>query len=316
MNTTLIGFLASLMAGIFFGLYPVPRRYVQFGINDFMISMTLGVFLTGLISIFTGISSFAGFGLNQWLIGILAGGCWCLGTILYVYAVDCMGVGRATPIKNLTAILGIMFGLIIFQEYKDLNLLKGIFLAAGTGCLITTGMLLGGIQGQGDISRPSCPVNLVVPDFIKQTPSAAGWILALGAALMYAVFSIPTRILSTTADNVFQFLPAVGIGALLTSIILDMLLTSDHTWLNNSLKEHLLAILSGGLWSVAFIGLATGLKHLGVSISWPLANSSTIFSVLYAVFIAREISFSSNKSQIIKGLLVGIMGITLLGLSM
>jgi glucose uptake protein GlcU len=319
LQLTTIGFIGGLTAGLFFGLYPIPRRYVKFGINDYMISMSLGVLFFSIMAAIIGKIPVFALSLNQWLIGILAGICWCLGTILYVYSVDCIGIGRSTPIKNLTAILGIIFGLIIFKEYQTLNLTKTISLVIGTGLLIYSGKILGVIQGQENIARASCPVNIIVPDFFhknRKNALTAGWILALGAALMYAIFSVPVRILSDSTNTVYQFLPAVAIGALTISLILDKLFTSRHTWRKISFKGHLLALSSGGLWSIAFIGLATGLKYLGVSIGWPLANSSTVFSVIYAVFIAQEINYKINKKTIISGLCLGILGIIFLGLSM
>ncbi len=88
MNPTLIGFLGGLTAAVFFGLYPVPRKYVKLGINDFMISMSLGVLASGLLAGF-----FTGFPYLHitpflFVVALIAGTCWCLGTFLYIYAVD------------------------------------------------------------------------------------------------------------------------------------------------------------------------------------------------------------------------------------
>lgn len=46
-NNIVLGLFSSLIAAVFLGIYPVPRKYVDFGINDYMISMTIGVFLSG-----------------------------------------------------------------------------------------------------------------------------------------------------------------------------------------------------------------------------------------------------------------------------
>lgn len=324
LSSVSLGILASLIAALFFGIYPVPRRYVKFGINDYMISMTIGVMGTGFLISTVFLSSFTGaLGLTLTYIefgtSLLAGGLWSLGTLLYVYSVDCVGVGRATPVKNITAVIGVSFGLLLFQEYEGLTMLSLILLIVGTIFIVLSGKFLGFIQGREGLSRPSCPVNLVVPEFFgddRKTTITAGWILALGAAFMYGFQSISIKFLSSSTDTVFQFLTAVGIGALLTSLIADRILTSTHNWRKEPLKEHVYAISGGILWVVAFVGLATGIKLVGLSVSWPMAMSSTVFAVLYALFFGRELDFSENKSSILKGLVLGISGIILLGLSM
>ncbi len=229
-----------------------------------------------------------------------------------------MGVGRATPIKNITAVLGVLFGLIVFQEYEGLSTFSLITLAIGTILIVYAGKILGFIQGSTGISRPSCPINLVVPKFMeknKKTALTAGWILALGAALLYGLTSISLKVLSSSTESVFQFLPIVGIGALVTSFAADRTLTSTHSWRREPVKEHLYAVLGGILWVIGFMGLTLGIKFVGLSISWPMAMSSTVFAVLYAILLGKEIDFSNNKKTIIKGLLVGIIGIALLGSS-
>ena len=73
MSEVLIGFGGSILAAIFFGLYPVPRRYVKFGINDFMISMTIGIIFAGLVTnYFVGLI-FPPLTVFQWGMGLLAG---------------------------------------------------------------------------------------------------------------------------------------------------------------------------------------------------------------------------------------------------
>ncbi len=319
LSPSILGIFASLLAAAFFGLYPVPRRHVEFGINDYMISMTLGVLLSALsFSVFSGVP-FLNLPPYEIIVGLIAGILWALGTILYVYAVDCIGVGRATPVKNITAALGVIFGLVIFQEYRGLTISKFVFLSIGTILIIASGKYLGSVQGREDVARPSCPVDLIVPEFLSddgKTFLTAGLIFAVATAFAYGVQSIPVRVLSFSTDSVFEFLPYVGFGAFLTSIVSDATLTSNHTWGEVSPRGHLTAAFSGLLWTVAFVGLAIGIKLVGLSISWPLAMSSSIFAVLYGLFIGREVIFEEHRKEILQGLSFGILGIVLLGLSL
>lgn len=321
-STKLIGILASLIAAIFFGLYPVPRRYVNFGITDYMISMSLGLLTAGFI-ISLGASLILNapliqLSMSQWGYALLAGILWCLGTIMYVSSVDCAGVGRATPIKNLTLIFGVLFGLFLFQEYTGLTLINIVMILTGSLLLIYSGKKLSSIQGQQDIARPSCPVDLVIPEILgedKKTTLTAGIILALGAALMYGLTTIPIKTLTRNTQTITQFIPIVGLGALTTATIADPILTTTHTWKNTPPKQHLIAALSGLIWIIGFTGLTVGIKLVKLSISWPIAMSSTVFAVIYAIFLVKEIDVKENMKEIIIGLTVGIAGIILLGLS-
>lgn len=318
-DSAIIGILASLMAAAFFGLYPVPRRYVEFGINDYMISMTLGVLASTVVfSLFSGFP-FLSLPTYEIIVGLIAGILWTLGTILYVYSVDCIGVGRATPVKNITAALGVIFGLVIFQEYRGLAASEFVFLSVGTAFIIASGKYLGSVQGKEGVARPSCPVDLIVPDFLsddRKTFLTAGLIFAVATAFAYGVQSIPVRVLSFSTDSVFEFLPYVGLGAFLTSIVSDAILTSDHTWRKVPLSGHSIAAFSGLLWTVAFIGLAIGIKLVGLSVGWPLAMSSTIFAVFYGLSIGGEVGFEEQRREILQGLAFGILGIILLGMSL
>lgn len=314
-----IGILASLLSAIFFGLYPATRRYVSSGINDYMISMTLGVLASSVLFSKIAGTQILNLPTYHWILGLIAGGLWSLGTILYVYSVDCIGVGRATPVKNITAALGVVFGLVIFQEYRELGSFGLLYLISGTFLVVLSGKYLGSIQGRHGVARPTCPVNLVVPDFFhekKKTALTAGLILALSTAFIYGIQSIPVRVLSFSTNSAFEFLPAVGTGALSVSLASNLVLTTKRAWREVPVSEHMIATLGGLLWTTAFVGLALGIKLVGLSISWPIAMSSTVFAVLYGLFIGKEVDFSSNRNEIIQGLFFGILGIIFLSMSM
>lgn len=318
LEAAVFGVLASLLSAVFFGLYPVPRRYVDFGINDYLISMTLGVLICGLA-----LSTFSSFSIlylsgEKWILGLITGSLWALGTVLYVSSVDCSGVGRATPIKNITAAVGLALGLIVFREIQGLTWLKTVYIIIGTFLIIWAGKILGSIQGKVDISRPSCPVDLAIPRFFTEdlkTPMTAGFILALGAAVLYGFTSIPLKMLTARTGSVFQFLPSVGLGALITSVLADTAFTTTHTWRKVPVKEHFFAVLGGFIWVFGLLFLSTGIKLVKLSVAWPIAMSSTVFAILYAL-IAKEIKFGSNKKEVLKGLSIGVFGIFLLGMSL
>lgn len=320
-ESSLLGILASIIAALFFGLYPAPRRYVRSGIIDFMISMSLGVIITSVaLSVSFRISVLV---LNFYQIGLslLAGGLWGIAIILYVYSVDCVGVGRATPVKNITAVFGVIFGLVFFQEYVGLSLWQFVYLGVGTFLVVYAAKILGSVRGKLGVARPTCPVNLVTPDFLhedKKENIITGGILAFGAAVFFGINTIPLKLLSISVNNTPEFFPIAvirGLGALMTAIIADFVLTSEHTWKESSLKEHLFAGLSGLLWTGGFLGLILGIRLIGLSISWPLAMSSTVFAVLYGLFIGKEVDFASQKKEVLGGIFLGVLGIILLSLS-
>jgi len=254
--------------------------------------------------------------LPQIALSYLSGLLWCMGMVCYIYSVDCVGVGRATPVKNLTVILGVIFGVFIFKEFSWQNTFSLILLGGATGLVILSTILLGKLVPMGELARESCPIHLIKPKLKKVSQySVVGFGFALGAALFYALFGIPGKLVMESTDSVWSYFTFMGQGTLVGALACYFIIGKDRGWTRVSPKDHLLAMLSGLLWVVAFASLANTLKLLGMAIAWPIANLNTIVTVVYSSLVLKEISIRPQRTRMFTGLTMGVMGIILLALA-
>ena len=116
-------------------------------------------------------------------------------------------------------------------------------------------------------------------------------------------------------DSVWPYFALMGQGTLLGAIACYFIVGKDRGWTKVSRQDHLLAMVSGVLWVVAFASLAIILKLLGIAVAWPVANLSTIVTVLYSSLVLREISIREQRTKMFTGLFMGAMGVVLLVLA-
>jgi glucose uptake protein GlcU len=300
---------------IFFGLYAIPRRYADSPSLEFLLTLCITVAIS---------TSIAGVFFSGWLavslltivLSYLSGILWCMGTVCYIYSVDCVGVGRATPVKNLTVILGVIFGVFLFKEFSWQNKLPLALLGGATSLVILSTILLSKLVPVTELARESCPIHLIKPKLKKVSQySVVGFGFALAAALFYSLFGIPGKVVMESTDSVLPYFTLMGQGTLVGALACYFTIGKNRAWTRVSSRDHLLAILSGLLWVVAFASLATTLKLLGMAIAWPIANLNTLVTVLYASLVLREISPREQRTRMFSGLIMGVVGIILLGLA-
>lgn len=300
---------------VLFGLYAIPRRYANSPSLEFLLTMCItvaicttagGVFLPG----------WGAISLSQIGLSYLSGLLWCMGTVCYIYSVDCVGVGRATPVKNLTVVLGVVFGIFIFKEFSWQNRLPLVLLAGATALVLLSTILLGRLIPVGELATPSCPINLIKPKLRKAHQySVVGFGFALAAALFYGLFGVPGKLVMQSMDSVWPYFTLMGQGTLLGAIACYFLIGKERSWTKVPRKDHLLAMVSGLLFVVAFASLAIILKLLGMAIAWPVANLNTIVTVVYSSLVLKEISIRQQRTKMFAGLFIGAMGMVLLALA-
>ena len=297
---------------VLFGLYAVPRRYAQSPSLEFLLTMCITVAIcttaAGII-----LPRWPAISLPQIGLSYLSGLLWCMGTVCYIYSVDCVGVGRATPVKNLTVVLGVIFGILIFKEFSWQNKLPLGLLGGATALVLLSTILLGRLIPVSELATPSCPINLIGPKLKKAHHySVVGFGFALAAALFYGLFGVPGKLVMESVDSVWPYFTFMGQGSLVGALACYFLMSKDRSWAKVRPKDHLLAMLSGLLFVVAFASLAIILKLLGMAIAWPIANLNTIVTVVYSSLVLKEISVREQRTKMFTGLFIGAMGIVLL----
>lgn len=301
----------GILSLVFFGLYAVPRRYTESPTPQFLLIMGITIAACTSISglLFTERLAVS---LPQIVLSYVSGLLWFVGTICYVYAIDCVGVGRATPIKNLTVILGVFFGLLIFREFSWQDKLSLTLLGTATISILLSTIILGKLVPTTELAKPSCPL-LIKPRGKKSDQYAlVGFVLALTAALFYALFGVPGKMAIESMDSVWPYFMFMGQGILVGSLVFYFILAKGENWSRVSLKDNFWGMLSGILWVLAFASLANTLRLLGMATAWPIANLNTIVTVLYSSLVLREISLRYQAKRAFTGFILGITGIALL----
>src|SRR5437764_10911845 len=131
----LLGILSGFTAGAWLGAAEAPTKLVSIGISPIAISlvMVIGVFLArwSLPALILGTSSIgADLRRTPHLIiwAVLAGCIWAVANTLTIFAIRDIGLSIAFPLWNSNSLLGILWGVIVFNELRlaDLRRWTGV----------------------------------------------------------------------------------------------------------------------------------------------------------------------------------------------
>lgn len=295
----LVGFGYAVAALILFGLYMVPRKLTKLRDLPFVLSMCLGV----VVSIIAASLLIHGVplvhtGARSEMLGFLCGPVWYLGVLFYTISVTRMGLTLATPIKNTTAVLGNLVGLIYFAEWRETQPVPAVI---GSLLVVVSAWI---------ISRTSENHEK------RSTISAAGVTAALLAALFFSAYTVPFRIAQTEGIDTVTLVAYMGLGTLAGALVAFALLDRDwRGWVRIPLREHGYAALCGAIWVVAVIAMAEAIRHIGLAITWPFTNLNMIVTIACGILIFHEINVRKFGKVLALGMVVGVLGIALLGVA-
>jgi glucose uptake protein len=292
------GFGWALWALVFFGLYMVPRKLARMSDLPFVLTMSVGVVLTtGLAGLLSPAGSPAVGSPARWL-AFLCGPIWYLGVLFYAMSVTRMGLALSTPIKNTTAVLGALIGLLVFAEWRET---QPVLTLAGSLLVVLCAVILAQ-TGENDCRR-SC----VTP---------AGVACALAAAVFFAAYTIPFKIAQQAGLDTLTLVAYMGLGTLAAAVVCFALFDRGWAkWRQQPLAHHTWAALAGLIWVLAVICMAEAIKRIGLAITWPFTNLNTVVTVACGIIVFREISVRKFWKTILLGLMAGVAGVVLLGLA-
>jgi glucose uptake protein GlcU len=312
------GFIYALISLAFFSLYALPRRYVNSGSMEYMLSLCVGsLACTSLVGWF--LTRGAGLPIRHVLLSYLSGLIWFLATLSFVYSVDCMGLGRAAVLRNTTVAFGVLFGIALFGEYSLRRPFQLLLVLLGAATVIAAASIFSKIAATSDVVRPSCPVNLIRPKALvrgmDRRPVLVGTIFGLVAALLYASYTVPGKIVMNESPGPWQYFFMIGQGAFVACLAGYFMLTRTKVWTRVSLRDHALALLAGALWSAAFGFMLMSMRILGLAIAWSMINLSAVVQLLVSILVLKEIPLDQHRRPVVLGSFAAVAGIVLLGLS-
>jgi len=294
----LTGYGLATLALVLFGLYMVPRKLISLRDRPFVLSMSLGIVLTatvaGLLVHHTPLRA----GQPGAWYALACGPLWYFGILLYSVSVSEMGLTLSTPIKNTTAVLGTLIGLIVFAEWRETKPLEAVL---GSVLVVASAVIISR-TGESDCRR-SCL-------------SVRGTLAALGAAVCFAAYTVPLKDAQRAGLDTVTLVAIMGCGILPTALLAYAVTDRQwREWWGAPRREHGWALVCGAIWVLATYAMAEAIRHIGLAITWPFTNLNTIVTVACGILIFREISVRKFWKVLLLGLVVGVVGVALLGLA-
>jgi len=290
-----MGVVCGLAAGVWLGAAEAPTKLVNAGFSPFAVSlcMVAGVFtarwtfptlLKGTSYVFTDLA--ARKHLIVW--AILAGALWAVANTLTVFAIRDVGLATAFPLWNTNALIGLLWGRLLFHELQGAGAKNVLKVMLGTVLIITAAILLGfsTIHGSG-ASAPHAVQGLL----------AAG-----GASLLWGTMYVPYRKAYLSGMNPLSFVTAFTVGELGTMLLLtytlDGGLHSSAFQLLQSKQLLFWLFLGGFVWVVGDLFQQFATKYLGIGRGIPLSNTNQLWGLAWGALVFGELA-GANRGHLL-----------------
>ena len=271
------GIVFALISAASWGAYLVPIK--KFGMNN--IFHTQGAIGIGAIIFALAAVPFYG-SLTLDLGGIIAGSIWITASILGIFAVKYIGLGRVAPLVGSTIIItSFLWGLLFFNEHLG----SLVFAVIGIAML-----------GAG---MPLVAVGE------RNSNDMKGYIVTVIAGILWGSLFVPVRLISNLETSFFSMsltIFVIGIGILIAAR-------------NFRKKETLTGIASGVIWNVGNIASFLAVAALGLTIGYPLTQLALLFNVSWGLLYFKEASQRKSFTAIYVGAAIVIIGSVLLSYS-
>jgi glucose uptake protein GlcU len=302
-----MGVVCGLAAGVWLGAAEAPTKLVNAGFSPFAVSlcMVAGVFTARWTfpTLLKGTSYvFADLAARKHLIvwAILAGALWAVANTLTVFAIRDVGLATAFPLWNTNALIGLLWGRLLFNELQGAGAKNVLKVTVGTVLIIAAAIMLGfsTIHG-GSASAPH---------------AVRGLLAACGASLMWGTMYVPYRKAYLSGMNPLSFVTAFTVGELGTMLVLtytlDGGLHSSAFQLIESKQLLFWLFLGGFVWVVGDLFQQFATKYLGIGRGIPLSNTNQLWGLAWGALVFGELA-SANRGHLL--LVLGGSSLMILG---
>lgn len=307
MSLHALGVVCGLTAGVWLGAAEAPTKLVTAGYSPFAISlcMVAGVFtarwtfptlLKGTGYVFTDLWE------RKHLIvwALLAGALWAVANTLTVFAIKDVGLAVAFPLWNMNALIGLIWGRVLFCELKGASAKNISKVVLGAICIVVAAVMLGFSTIHGGTAMGSHAIS--------------GIIAAIGASLMWGTMYVPYRKAYLSGMNPLSFVTAFTVGELGT--VLALTLALDGGWHSSAFQ--LLHVrgavfwlfLGGFVWVIGDLFQQFATKYLGIGRGIPLSNTNQLWGLAWGALVFGELATAdrSHRLLVIAGSIVMILG--------
>lgn len=309
----LAGFLVAVGSAVPFAAYILPRKLCTLNVFEYQYWLGFAVLPVCLATaIIAGAPLWGRLDLIGW--SLLCGPIWVLGSLSYSSAVDRIGVARSTPVKNFAPAFASLYGVLLFTEYT-------------IGDPLSLGMAVGGLllllAAAWVLGKASAPEHERAIAFSQaETPERRriafvhGWLFSFGAAFFYGLYAVPLK-LAVARGGLDPYTSCVylAVGVLLTGLAVYMVRMRRLVPTMPSRRDFALTQIAGAIWAPAQILGTVAMVLVAMSISWPASNLSTVFAVLWGVWVFKEVKLDAHKREVVLSLLLYVVGLILLMLA-
>jgi glucose uptake protein GlcU len=302
-----LGVACGLAAGVWLGAAEAPTKLVNSGLSPYAISlcMVAGVFaarwtvptlLKGTRYVFADLKE------NKHLIftAILAGMLWAVANTLTVFAIRDVGLTIAFPLWNTNALVGILWGSLLFGELKGASRKNIAKVLLGALAIIVAAVILAFSTIHGGEAHSGRALQ--------------GVLAAVGASLLWGTMYIPYRKAYISGMNPLSFITVFTIGELGTVLALVLALDggTKAAIFHSPETKHLLfwLFLGGFAWVIGDLFQQYAAKYLGIGRGIPLSNTNQMWGLAWGVLVFGEMAHAdlAHKLLVAVGSLVMILG--------
>lgn len=294
------GFVFALTAMTLYGLYMVPRKKSRASHSSFSAWMGAGILVSAVAlgAVSEGVPSVTA---TQYFIILCSGIVWGTGTSGYCRAVQLIGLSRSTPIKNLSAMFGTLLGVLVLKEFSLTEWAPLVLVLAGSTSVVLSTNLL---------SRAELPIDGPAAKPDRRTVYI-GFAWAFWAAVAFSIYTVPLKIMYSQGISPSGFLFVMGQGGFL-GMLAPLMLGSKNVQAGGvEMRDRLLALLSGLMWSLGALCANIAVKHIGVAVTWPLTKT-TLVAAAFGALVLREVDMKRHRTDLVLGVTLSVLGVALL----
>jgi glucose uptake protein GlcU len=300
-----VGILSGFAAGAWLGAAEAPTKLVTAGVTPVVVSlaMVLGVFLArwSLPALIQGTAA-VGADVRRaphlivW--AVLAGSLWAVANTLTIFAIRDVGLSIAFPLWNSNSLLGILWGVLLFNELRGAGWMRWAGVVGGALVMFAGATLL------AVASATQAPAG----------HATRGVTAALMAGVLWGTMYIPYRKAYLSGMSPLTFITFFTIGELAMATVLAVTYSGGFTelWLELSAARAVLfwLLLGGFVWVVGDLFQQYAAKYVGISRGIPLSNTNQLWGLLWGVLVFGELERAGGGvlTQVIGGSLLMALG--------
>ncbi|MDI6826433.1 MAG: GRP family sugar transporter [Candidatus Aenigmarchaeota archaeon] len=140
-KSTKKGIILALIAALFFGSGFVPLKLTEMSGEKFFFQMSTGIMITSTFIFILRIDIPKDLQITK---GLLTGFLWAIANLFGIYATLLLGLSRGGPMTQTAALMGALWGLFYFKEFKEKKRVIRIIVSS---IIVVTGAILIGLAG-------------------------------------------------------------------------------------------------------------------------------------------------------------------------